>query len=141
MPLDEISARWVEDLQATGAVREDAHARLHDLLLRAARAEIGRRSGRTRLSGVELDDLAYQAAADAMLAVLGLDPEAFEAGTAGAGTAEHAALDALVAGLVERRDAARARKDYATADAIRDSLAAAGIQLEDGAAGTHWSLT
>ncbi|GIH21643.1 sigma-70 family RNA polymerase sigma factor [Rugosimonospora africana] len=71
MPLDEISARWVADLQATGAVREDAHARLHDLLLRAARAEVGRRSGRVRLSGVELDDLAYQAAADAMLAVLG----------------------------------------------------------------------
>lgn len=69
--LDEVSARWVADLQAAGAVREDAQARLHDLLLRAARAEVGRRSGRMRLSGVELDDLAYQAAADAMLAVLG----------------------------------------------------------------------
>ena len=74
----------------------------------------------------------------AMLGVLGLDPAAFEAGGDGA---EHAALDALVAGLVTRRDAARAHRDYSTADAIRDSLAAAGIQLEDGADGTHWSLT
>jgi RNA polymerase sigma-70 factor (ECF subfamily) len=70
VPLDENSARWVADLQATGPVREDAHARLHGLLLRAARAEAGRRAGRIRLSGVELDDLAHQAAADAMLAVL-----------------------------------------------------------------------
>jgi RNA polymerase sigma-70 factor (ECF subfamily) len=70
VPWDETSARWVADLQADGAVRDAAHARLHDLLLRAARAEIGRRSGHGNLAGVELDDLAHQAAADAMLAVL-----------------------------------------------------------------------
>jgi RNA polymerase sigma-70 factor (ECF subfamily) len=70
VPLDESSAQWLADLQAGGAVRDDAHARLHGLLLRAARAEAGRRSGRIRLAGVELDDLAHQAAADAMLAVL-----------------------------------------------------------------------
>ena len=70
VPLDETSARWVAELRAAGATREDAHARLHALLLRAARSEVGRRSGRIRLTGVELDDLAHQAAADAMLAVL-----------------------------------------------------------------------
>jgi RNA polymerase sigma-70 factor (ECF subfamily) len=74
VPLDEVSARWVADLQSAGAVRDDAHARLHALLLRAARAEVGRRAGRIRLVGVELDDLAHQAAADAMLAVLGKLP-------------------------------------------------------------------
>jgi len=74
----------------------------------------------------------------AMLGVLGLLPADFDSS---GGAAEHAALDALIAGLVERRDAARAAKDYTTADGIRDSLAAAGIQLEDGHAGTHWSLT
>lgn len=71
MPLDDTSAQWLADLRADGAVRDDAHARLHGLLLRAALAETGRRAGRIRLSGVELEDLAHQAAADAMLTVLG----------------------------------------------------------------------
>ena len=76
----------------------------------------------------------------AMLAVLGIDPAdpAFGANDPGP---EQAALGALIAGLLARRDAARAAKDFGTADAIRDSLTAAGIQLEDGADGTHWSLT
>lgn len=67
MPLDET---WVADLRADGPAREAAYARLHDLLLRAARSEAGRRSARSGLTGVELDDLAHQAAADAMVAVL-----------------------------------------------------------------------
>jgi RNA polymerase sigma-70 factor, ECF subfamily len=70
VPLDEISLRWLADLAADGAVRDAAHARLHDLLLRGVRAELRRRSGRISLAGVELDDLAHQAAADAMLSVL-----------------------------------------------------------------------
>lgn len=68
--MDEDSAQWISDLQAAGPVREDAHIRLHTLLLRVARHEARRRSGTIRLTGVELDDIAYQAAADAMLAVL-----------------------------------------------------------------------
>jgi RNA polymerase sigma-70 factor, ECF subfamily len=74
VPMDEGSARWVADLRSEGAARDAAHARLHVLMLRAARAEIGRRSGRIRLTGVELDDLAHQAAADAMLAVIAKVP-------------------------------------------------------------------
>jgi RNA polymerase sigma-70 factor (ECF subfamily) len=70
VPLDDISARWLADLTADGAIRDAAHARLHDLLLRAARAELHRRSSRISLVGAELDDLAHQAAADAMLSVL-----------------------------------------------------------------------
>jgi RNA polymerase sigma-70 factor (ECF subfamily) len=68
--MDEVSARWVADLQSTGATQHAAHTRLHELLLRAARSEVGRRAGRIRLTGVELDDLAHQAAADAMVAVM-----------------------------------------------------------------------
>ena len=45
--------------------------------------------------------------------------------------------DAIEA-LVEERDAARNTRDFARADAIRDELAAAGIQLEDGRGGTRW---
>ena len=40
--------------------------------------------------------------------------------------------------LIEKRNAARSAKDFATADAVRDQLAAAGIKIEDGAAGTSW---
>lgn len=47
-----------------------AHTRLHELLLRVARAEISRRSDQLRISGPELDDLAFQAAADAMISIL-----------------------------------------------------------------------
>ena len=47
-----------------------AAARLHELLLRAARAETRRRGDRLRISGPELDDLAHQAAADAVVAII-----------------------------------------------------------------------
>ena len=40
--------------------------------------------------------------------------------------------------LIEKRNAARAGKDFATADAVRDQLAAAGIKIADGAGGTTW---
>jgi RNA polymerase sigma-70 factor (ECF subfamily) len=69
--LDDISAQWLATLRADGAVRDDAHARLHELLLRIARGEAARRSAQIGVTGAELDDLAHQAAADAMLAVLG----------------------------------------------------------------------
>ena len=49
-------------------------------------------------------------------------------------------VDALVALAVEARADARARKDWAQADALRDRLAAAGIVLEDTAAGVRWRL-
>ena len=51
------------------------------------------------------------------------------------------ALEALVAGSIADRRAARAAKDFALRDAIRDRLAAAGITLEDGPTETRWSLT
>jgi RNA polymerase sigma-70 factor (ECF subfamily) len=72
-PLDapDNSRAWLEALRADGPRRENAVADLHELLLRAARFEIGRR--RAALSfvrGEELDDLALQAANDALVAVL-----------------------------------------------------------------------
>jgi len=51
-----------------------------------------------------------------------------------AGTGENAEIDALVA----QRDAARAAKDFAAADRIRDELAARGLTLEDTPTGTIW---
>src|SRR5204862_4138356 len=58
-------------LQATGAARDDAIARLHDLLLRAARFEVNRRRATLpHLRGDDFDDLAMQSADDALVAVL-----------------------------------------------------------------------
>ncbi|HET7388514.1 MAG TPA: cysteine--tRNA ligase [Nocardioidaceae bacterium] len=79
----------------------------------------------------------------AMLGVLGLDPyDPHWAGAdvSGAQTKLSTAVDVLVAGLLEQRAEARAAKDFATADAIRDRLKLAGIELEDTPQGPKWSL-
>ena len=67
--LDAESADWPRALACTGPRREEALARLHEMLVRVARGEIARRGPRLRLTGPELDDLAYQAAADALVAI------------------------------------------------------------------------
>lgn len=68
---DPESRAWLSDLGCDGARGEDARRRLHDLLLKAARFEIGRRRGSLpHLRGGDLDDLAHQAADDALLAIL-----------------------------------------------------------------------
>jgi RNA polymerase sigma-70 factor (ECF subfamily) len=69
--LDSESRVWLESLQADGRVREDALARLHGLLLRAARFEAARRRpSRPHLDAAEIDDMVIQSADDALLAVL-----------------------------------------------------------------------
>ncbi|MFT4306302.1 MAG: cysteine--tRNA ligase [Microbacterium sp.] len=78
------------------------------------------------------------AAVATMTGLLGLDPlDPRWARTAGP---EAAALDALVREMIAQRARARAEKDWAAADRIRDAIAAAGIVLEDTADATHWSL-
>ncbi|MEV0144692.1 MULTISPECIES: cysteine--tRNA ligase [unclassified Nonomuraea] len=74
-----------------------------------------------------------------MLDVLGLDPRSPQWREAGSDLKP--VVDALVAVALEQRTAARARKDYAAADAIRDGLAAAGITVEDTPHGARWELT
>ena len=66
--LDPDSAEWVQALASTGPERDDALAQLHKLLLRVARAETRRRAG-LYITADELDDLAHQAAADALVAI------------------------------------------------------------------------
>ena len=69
--LDAESRDWLQCLRAEGAVREQAIARLHELLLRAARFEVERRRpGLPHLRGNELDAIASEAADDALLSVL-----------------------------------------------------------------------
>ena len=69
--LDEESREWLRGLHAEGADREPTVARLHLLLLRAARFEVARRRpALPHLRGDELDDIALEAADDALMSVL-----------------------------------------------------------------------
>ena len=74
-----------------------------------------------------------------MAGVLGIDPLDPHWRSTNA-SAEASALDALVQTMIAQRADARAAKDWAAADRIRDAIAAAGIALEDGPDGTHWSV-
>jgi cysteinyl-tRNA synthetase len=78
----------------------------------------------------------------AMLDVLGLHPEdpAFAERRGGQEHQLTAAVDSLVRALLEQRAQARATKDFSTADAIRDRIRAAGIEIEDTPTGPKWSL-
>lgn len=70
-PLDPESRRWLSELRSEGAAHDDAVARLHALLLRAARFEVARRRpAHPHLRGNELDDIALEAADDALVSVL-----------------------------------------------------------------------
>jgi RNA polymerase sigma-70 factor (ECF subfamily) len=69
--LDAESAEWLRALAGAGPRRDAAVARLHEQLLRIARREVARRRPRLAITGPELEDLAYQAAADALLAITG----------------------------------------------------------------------
>ena len=69
--LDPESAEWLRVLAVAGPQREAALARLHEMLLRIAQREARRRGPRMLIAGPELEDLAYQAAADALMAITG----------------------------------------------------------------------
>jgi cysteinyl-tRNA synthetase len=73
-----------------------------------------------------------------MTAILGIDPFAPEWQRRSG--AEASALDTLVQTMIAQRADARAAKDWAAADRVRDAIAAAGITLEDTPDGTHWSI-
>lgn len=69
-----------------------------------------------------------------MLGILGLAPSQWGSNL------EHKALGAAIELLIKERESAREKKDFATADRIRDQLKASGIELSDSAGGTHWSI-
>ena len=75
------------------------------------------------------------------LEVLGCDPFDPVFVTAGAGEDMTSALDGTIKLALAQREAARVRKDFAAADAIRDGLIALGITIEDSAQGPRWSIT
>ena len=71
LDLDPESREWIRDLRADGAVKAEAVSRLHELLLGAARFEVSRRGAALpHVRGNDLDDLAVQAADDALMSIL-----------------------------------------------------------------------
>jgi cysteinyl-tRNA synthetase len=100
------------------------------------------REGNTALAAGDKDAVAtVLGEVRAMLGVLGLDPLAPP--WAGAGRDDESlrtVVDRLVSVVLAQRQAARARKDYAAADAIRDELTRAGVVVEDTPSGPRWTL-
>ena len=98
------------------------------------------REGNQALEAGETDLVATRlAAVMGMLAILGLDA------TSGAWERNvdqqlTAVVDGLVTELLKHREAARERKDFAAADAIRDSLAALGVEVLDTPQGPRWRV-
>jgi cysteinyl-tRNA synthetase len=97
------------------------------------------RQGNTALdSGNESEARAAAATVRAQLDILGLDP--LSAKWAAESTMDTGALSALVDELLADRQRARAERDFARADAIRDRLLVAGITVEDTPDGPLWTL-
>ncbi len=75
----------------------------------------------------------------AMTSVLGINPLSSEWSTTRSGATD-VAMAKLIEKLLEDRQTAREGRDFVTADRVRDELKAAGITIEDGPTGSHWSL-
>ena len=122
---DAFAAAMDDDLSVPQAL-----AVLHDTI----------RQGNASIDG---ENLALAAAAQgqvmAMTEVLGINPFSAE-WSRGQDKAASGVLNNLVDQLLDERQKARAARDFAAADRIRDALAAAGITIEDTSTGAHWSI-
>jgi cysteinyl-tRNA synthetase len=122
---DAFAAAMDDDLSVPQAL-----AVLHDTI----------RQGNASIDG---EDLALAAAAQgqvmAMTEVLGINPFSAE-WSLGQDRAASGVLDTLVDQLLDERQKARAARDFAAADRIRDVLTTAGITIEDTSTGAHWSI-
>ncbi len=156
--LDEaaVGFRRIENFleRATEHVPADAATDVPDAFVAAMNDDLGTpaavavlhdcvREGNRMLGNGSTDEAGRCAAAvRAMLDLLGLDPVDPAWGTTTSGSDEKlsAAVDALVAGLLEERTRAREAKDWARADAIRDQIKAAGIEVTDTPDGPTWTV-
>ena len=112
-----------------------------DLAVPQALADISElvRIGNSAITENNLDAIAKSASeVRGALSILGCDP--FNPVFAGSNNAKTEILDGLIALALEQRTAARARKDFAASDAIRDSLTALGITIEDTPTGSRWTV-
>ncbi|GAA4664430.1 cysteine--tRNA ligase [Gordonia humi] len=136
--VDRVGSVEVGDVTAEFAAALD-----DDLGVPAALAAVHNavREGNTALEAGDGDKaVAIAASVRAMTAILGTDPLDEHWADAGADDAATAALDVLIRAELDRRAAARATKDWAVADEVRDRLAAAGIDVTDTPDGAQWAL-
>ncbi|CAB4733657.1 unannotated protein [freshwater metagenome] len=120
---------------------EFAKAMNNDLAVPQALADISEavRIGNSAITEKDLTALAKSASeVRGALSILGCDP--FDPIFAGAADTKKELLDGLISLALEQRTAARARKDFAASDAIRDSLTALGITIEDTPTGSRWTV-
>ena len=118
-----------------------ATAMNNDLAVPQALADISElvRIGNTAITENDLTALAKSASeVRGALGILGCDP--FDPIFANSNSAKSEVLDGLISLALEQRNAARARKDFAASDAIRDSLTALGITIEDTPTGSRWTV-
>ena len=139
--LVELNAGEIEKGEVTDAFTA---AMDDDLGVPAALAEVHNavRAGNSALDkGDTAEATAIAGQVRAMTAILGVDPYAPQwRDRDQSNDAALAALDVLIADALRRRELARADKDWATADQVRDQLNAAGIDIVDTADGAKWSL-
>ena len=141
VPAEEVAGLGPQDLP-----EEFTRAMDDDLNVSAALAVIHEHVKLGNSALAQMDDIETrreQLLVRSMLDVLGLDPLADPwrcDASDGEGSAMHDALDSLVQGILEQRAQARGEKNWAQADALRDSLKAAGIVVEDSAEGARWKL-
>ena len=137
----ELNAGEIEKGEVTGAFTA---AMDDDLGVPAALAEVHNavRAGNSALDeGDTAEATAIAGEVRAMTAILGVDPYAPQwRDRDQSNDAALTALDVLIADALRRRELARADKDWATADQVRDQLNAAGIDIVDTADGAKWSL-
>jgi cysteinyl-tRNA synthetase len=119
VPPDAVVAALEDDLNTPKALSE-----IFDVVRRLNKASDAAKRHQLALQVIAAGDL---------LGLLQVSPEAWFAGAEGAGMP----ID-RVDRLIRERNAARANRDFAQADAIRDQLTAAGIAIEDGPDGTRW---
>jgi cysteinyl-tRNA synthetase len=113
----------------------------NDLAVPQALADISElvRIGNTAITENDLTALAKSASeVRGALEILGCDP--FDPIFADSSNSKSEILDGLISLALEQRNAARARKDFAASDAIRDSLTALGITIEDTPTGSRWTV-
>jgi cysteinyl-tRNA synthetase len=134
------------DDPSTGVLGEDFVAAMdNDLGTPAAMAAVHDlvREGNKLLADGDSEALRLNlASVRAMLGLLGLDPLApvWQQAAGGDDAKLKSAVNALVRGLLDQRQQARAAKDYAAADAVRDQLKAAGVEVEDTPHGPRWTI-